>query len=157
VLFIFAGQFANSSARAENKLPKGAVIVKAGDTFTLPQDLELTGDAVLEIRGTPEKRCVLAGNNHRIKTKHPWTGQLKLAHCDIQKLGTNDEHALSLAVSGSGEIAIENCTFDESGSVHIVHLDNSDVRFCHNLVRENSLVPSVKLIDKSRSFLVTEG
>lgn len=158
-LFVFLGHMGTPrrASAAEKLPPKGSIIVSAGETLSFTKDLELTGDAVLELNGTPQKRCVLAGNNYRIKTRHPWTGRLKITHCDIQKLGTKDEHALSLGASGSSEIAIESCTFDESSSIHIVHMDNSAVRFRHNLVRENSLVPSEKLIDKSRSFFVAEG
>src|SRR5262249_62373420 len=95
--------------------------------------------------------------NHRIKNKTPWTARLTISHCDIEKLGTKDEHALSIVATGNSEIVVEHSVFDESSSIHIVHHDNCAVRFRHNLVRDNSLVPSVKLIGPSRSFFVAEG
>jgi hypothetical protein len=145
-------------AGAEKKSPpKGSVIVPAGKTFTLTKDLELSGDAVFEVNGTPGKRCVLIGNNHRIKTRYPWKGRLRITHCDIRKLGTKEGHALDIGAHGNAEITIENSRFDESSSIHLVHADTSTVRFRHNVVLENSLVPAVKLIDKSRSVFVAEG
>jgi hypothetical protein len=46
----------------------GSVVVEAGQTHTLTADLMLNGGDVLDIRGTPEKPCALAGNRHRIRS-----------------------------------------------------------------------------------------
>src|SRR4051794_26175818 len=43
-------------------------VVEPGQTLTLDEDLVLAGNDSLEVRGTPEKRCTLVGNNHRIRS-----------------------------------------------------------------------------------------
>src|SRR5262249_55747825 len=71
-------------------LPKAAaesVVVEAGKTHTLTADLVLNGDDVLDIRGTPEKPCVLVGNRHRIRSGPKWTGSIRITHCTIRDLG----------------------------------------------------------------------
>src|SRR5262245_57560140 len=71
-------------------LPTPAVTdptVEAGQTLTLKEDLVLSGDDVLEIKGTAEKRCKLVGNGHRIRSKGQWTGSVRIRHCDVSKLG----------------------------------------------------------------------
>ena len=42
-------------------------VIEAGKSHTLTADLVLTGDDVLEVRGTAEKPCTLIGNNHRMQ------------------------------------------------------------------------------------------
>jgi hypothetical protein len=44
------------------------LVVEAGQTYTLHEDVILDGDAVLEVRRTPEKPCALVGNRHRIRS-----------------------------------------------------------------------------------------
>src|SRR6516165_4050573 len=72
------------SASAARAAP---LVVEAGQTHTLHEDVILNGDAVLEVRGTPEKPCVLAGNRHRIRSAGKWAGSLKITHCTIRNLG----------------------------------------------------------------------
>src|SRR5262245_48451717 len=71
-------------------LPPSAVadqVVEAGQTLALKEDLVLSGDESLDIKGTAERRCTLLGNGHRIRTKAPWTGSVRIRHCDVRKLG----------------------------------------------------------------------
>src|SRR5262245_57410069 len=99
------------------------VVVEAGQTHTLTEDLVLNGADTLEINGTAEKPCSLVGNRHRVRSGDNWTGSLKITHCTIQKLGGlqrrsdatglitgNGSAAFDLKVGGKGDITIENCT-----------------------------------------------
>lgn len=149
--------------------PAARHIVEAGQTHTLTHDLVLTGDDVLEVKGTPEKRCALVGNNHRIRSGDRWTGSVKITHCTIQKLGAParvadkaqrleaEFHAFDLKVSGKGSVTIEHCTFDESSSVHIQNDEDSAATFRNNNVLDNSLVAIDKDIAKSAHCFVARG
>src|SRR5690242_17760252 len=61
--------------------------VEAGQTLSLKEDLVLTGEESLDVKGTAERRCTLAGNGFRIRTKGPWTGCVRIRHCDVRRLG----------------------------------------------------------------------
>src|SRR4051812_4803780 len=65
----------------------GPVVVGAGQTYTLDEDLVLKGDDLLDVQGTPEKPCILVGNRHGIRSDGKWTGSLKIAYCTIRDLG----------------------------------------------------------------------
>src|SRR5438046_359445 len=100
------------------------VVIEAGQTHTLPEDLVLDGEDVLEIQGKPEKPCTLVGNRHCIRSGPKWTGSLKITHCTIRDLGNLPQRmsdglisgpgaaALDLRVTGKGGLTIEHCTFD---------------------------------------------
>src|SRR5437879_4904370 len=67
------------SARADVSLPRenvsvtaANVVVEAGKTHILLEDLVLTGADVLEVKGTREQPCTIIGNNHRIRTDGKW-------------------------------------------------------------------------------------
>src|SRR5262249_29147631 len=146
-----------------------SLIIEPGQTHTLKDDLVLTGNDVLEIKGAPEQRCTLIGNNHRIRTGDKWTGFVKIGHCTLQKLGDRAKntadgqrvgtefHAFDLKVLGKGSVIIENCTFDESSSVQIQNDENSTTTFRNNTVLENSLVAIDKDIGKSAHCFVARG
>src|SRR4051794_3207735 len=59
----------------------------AGQSLSLKADLVLTGDDVLEVRGTADKRCTVDGNGHRVRTAPGWRGHVRVAHCDLRGLG----------------------------------------------------------------------
>src|SRR5262245_18525669 len=65
--------------------PAGAMnmVIDAGGSLTLKNDLVLPGDDVLEIKGTAAKRCKLRGNGYRIRSKGKWTGSVRIRYCDI--------------------------------------------------------------------------
>src|SRR5262249_2569539 len=100
------------------------VVVEAGQTHTLTADLVLNGDDVLDIRGTPEQPCVLAGNRYRIRSGPQWTGSLRITHGQIRDLGGLPKRAadgrvagpgaaaIELKVAGQGRVTIEHCTLD---------------------------------------------
>src|SRR5437763_1871137 len=68
-------------------LPAAPLIIEAGQTHTLKEDIILNGDDALEVRGTAEKPSVLVGNRHRIRSGAKWTGCLKITHCTMRDLG----------------------------------------------------------------------
>src|ERR1044071_1323157 len=63
------------------------VVVEAGQTHTLTEDLVLNGADTLEIKGAAEKPCTLVGGRHRIRSGNNWTGSLKITHCPVKDLG----------------------------------------------------------------------
>jgi hypothetical protein len=144
-------------------------VLEPGQTLNLKEDLVLTGDAVLDVRGTPEMRCTIAGNNHQIRSDGKWTGSVKIRHCTLQKLGgqprlTDDGQrlarefpALDLKIAGAGSIVIEHCSFDESSSVHVQTDGKSTAVFRGNTIPENSIVAIDKDIGKSADSFVARG
>jgi hypothetical protein len=144
-------------------------VVEAGKTHTLMEDLVLTGDDVLEVKGTAEKPCTIVGNNHRIHSEGKWSGSVKITHCTLRKLGARakspddqqrlgtETHAFDLKAAGKGSITIEHCTFDESSSVQIQNDERSATSFRNNTVLDNSLVAIDKDIAKSAHCFVARG
>lgn len=61
----------------------------AGETLTLAEDLVLAGADTLEIAGTAEKHCAVAGKGFRIATQEKWSGRLKITYCDFAGLGSD--------------------------------------------------------------------
>lgn len=145
------------------------IIIEAGKTHTLSEDLVLNGDDALEIRGTPEKPCILVGDRHSIRTGAKWTGSIKIAHCTIRELGglpkrTADglvkgpgEFAFVLKVMGKGAVAIEECTFDACSAVRLKTDDAATANFRKNTVLENSVVAISKDLANSGDFFEATG
>jgi hypothetical protein len=143
--------------------------IPPGETLELKEDFVLTGDDVLEINGTAEKRCTLVGNDFCIRSEGNWTGSIKLRHCDVKGLGaavkfTEDKSriqsefpALRLVVGGKGSLVVEDCVFDASGAVHLQNDGESTTVFRNNTILENTLAHANKDIDKSRPCFVAKG
>src|SRR5579872_1751189 len=64
-----------------------SIVVEAGQTHTLNEDLVLSGPDTLEIKGTADRPCTLVGNRHRVRSGTNWTGSLTITHCTIKDLG----------------------------------------------------------------------
>src|SRR6516225_4550210 len=95
--------------------------LKAGENLPVSEDFVLSGDDVLEIHGTPEKRCRIDGNGHTIKTSGKWTGRIKITHCDFRGLGSASKPVLDVTSHGEGDkIVIEHCEFHACGAIHVV-------------------------------------
>jgi hypothetical protein len=153
--------------------PSGAraapLLVEAGQTHTLHEDVILSGDDVLEVRGTAEKPSVLVGNRHRIRSDGKWTGSLKITHCTLRDLGglprrTADDRvqgpgdpAFDLKVAGQGRIVIEHCTFDACSALHLQTDETSTASFRHNTVRENTTIAISKDIGNSGDCFTATG
>jgi hypothetical protein len=144
-------------------------VVEAGKTLELKEDLVLSGSDVLEVKGTADQRCTIAGNNHRIRTAEKWNGSVTIRHCTLQKLGSpakvtddgqrlsTEFHALDLRVLGKGSVSIENCTFDECSSVQIQNDEQSTATFRNNTVLDNTLVAIDKDVAKSAHCFMARG
>jgi hypothetical protein len=145
------------------------LIVEAGQTYTLHEDVILSADDVLEVRGTPEKPCVLVGNRHRIRSGGKWTGSLKITHCTIRDLGglprraADDrvqgpgEAAFDLKVTGKGSVVIEHCTLDACSALHLQTDEASTASFRHNRVLENAAIAISKDIGNSGDCFTATG
>lgn len=145
------------------------VVVEGGQAHTLSADLVLDGDDVLEIRGTREQPCILAGNRHRIRSGEKWTGSLKISHCTIRDLGGlplraadglvsgPGPSAIELKVAGEGSVTIEHSTFDACSAIHVQNDNASTTTFRHSTVLENSVVAISKDIGNSGDAFIAIG
>jgi hypothetical protein len=145
------------------------LVVKAGQTHTLHEDVILNGDDVLEVRGTAEKPSTLGGNRHRIRSGDKWTGSLKITHCTIRDLGglprrTADDRvqgpgdpAFDLKVAGKGSVVIEHCTLDACSALHLRTDGESTATYCHNTVLENAVIAISKDIGNSGDCFTAIG
>src|SRR4051794_16021294 len=127
VVFTAAGLLALATAGAA----VADHVVQVGQTLTLTEDLVLSGNESLEIKGTPDRRCTLAGNGHGIRSKGEWTGSIRIRYCELHQLGapaklTADGRriaaefsALDLTISGRGGLVVEHCVFDACAAVHL--------------------------------------
>ena len=138
-------------------LALGDTLLEAGQTLTLTEDLVLADGDVLEIRGTPEKRCAIEGNGRRILTKEKWTGRVKITSCDVRGLGTTKAHALELKAAGKASIVLDRCTFDGSGSVWMRTDGDADARVTNCTSLESSVVAVDKAREKSFPFFIASG
>lgn len=145
------------------------IVVEAGKTHTLNDDLVLDGDDVLEVRGTTEKPCILVGDRYRIRSGPKWTGAIKITHTTIRRLGGvprisadgllkgSGPPAFDLKVAGKGSFNIEHCTFDECSEIRL-HTDGAaTASFRHNIVLENSMVAISKDVGNSGDFFTATG
>ena len=146
------------------------VVVEAGQTHTLTEDLVLNGTDTLEIKGTAEKPCSLVGNRHRIRSGDKWTGSVKITHCTIKNLGGlqkrsdktglyvgNGLPAFDLKVGGKGDITIENCTLDACSAIHLQTNDNSTAVIRNNTILDTSVVAITKNVEHSGDAFLATG
>lgn len=133
------------------------IVVDAGQTHTLQADLVLNGDDVLEIKGTADKPCVLAGNAHVIRSGAKWTGSIRITHCTIQKLGATGTPGIDLKQSGNGSIVIEHCALDACSTIQIQNDDSSATRFRNNNILETSTVAMSKDIANAAHCFIARG
>src|SRR5947209_3088739 len=120
--------------------------LRAGDVLGIAEDLVLSGDDVLEVRGTPEQPCRIDANGQQIRTQGDWTGWVKVAHCEFRGLGSARKAALDLNATGDGDrIVIEHSTFHACGAVHLANAGNSATVFRRNTLRATALVPVTNL------------
>jgi hypothetical protein len=153
--------------------PAGAhadsLIIEAGQTHTLKDDLVIDGYDTLEIRGTADKPCILIGNRHRIVTGPKWTGSLHITHTTIRDLGGLPKRAadglvsgpgapaFDLKVAGNGSVTIENCTLEACSAIQLQTDGSSTASFRNNTVLESSVVAISKDIGNSGDFFTATG
>jgi hypothetical protein len=146
-----------------------SIIIAAGQTHTLHEDLVLKGNDVLEIQGTAARPCLLVGNRHCIRSGPSWVGALKITYCTIRDLGGLPQRgadglvkgpglaALDVKVTGQGAVAVEHCTLDACAAIRLQTDGASTAAFRHNTVLENSVVAISKDIGHSGDFFTATG
>jgi len=138
-------------------LAAGDTVIEAGQTLTLAEDRVLSGPDSLEVRGTPDRRCVIVGNGHSIRSDGRWTGRLKIRDCDVRGLGTARIHALDLKAEDQAGILLDRCTFDGSSSISLRTDGASEARVTACIVLENSTVAVDKAREKSFPVFIARG
>jgi hypothetical protein len=124
--------------------------LKPGDVLGIGEHLVLSGDDVLEVRGTREKPCRIDANCQQIKTTSDWRGWIKVHNCEFRGLGSAKLAAVDVAAFGSGDkIVIENSSFHACGAIHLANNDNSGTIFRNNVLNANSMVPVTNLPNES--------
>jgi hypothetical protein len=154
---------------APTAISAASLVVEAGQTHELAEDLVLDGDDNLEIGGTSAKPCVLVGNRHRIRTGPKWSGSLEISHCLLKELGELPKRnkqgqikgsgaaALELKATGRASILIERSVLDACSGVQLQIDDESTATFRHNTVLENSVVAISKDIADSGDAFTAGG
>jgi hypothetical protein len=128
---------------APKATPSTKKVVNADKTWTLTEDLVLTGADSLEVNGTKEKPCTIIGSGRQIKTAgESWTGHIIMRYCTVRDLGTAAKPAMVLSQHGKSSVDIRYSTFDASSNIELVTNDASDVTYSHNTVLENALYPA---------------
>jgi hypothetical protein len=151
------------------RISAGEQVIEAGQTLSLKEDLIVTGSESLDIKGTPDRRCMLTGNGHSIRTKGEWNGSVRIRNCDLKQLGgeaklTADGRriavefpAIELTISGKGALVIENCVFDACAAIHVQNDGESTTTIRGNTFKENTLARADKDVDKSLPCFVARG
>lgn len=146
-----------------------SIVVEAGQTHALTDDLVLDGNDTLEVRGSADKPCVFEGKRHSIRSSPKWTGSLKITHCTIRELGgtpkLSDEglvrgpgaNAIDLKIGGKGTVVIEDCKFDACSGIRLQTDDASSATFRNNTVLESSVVAMSKDIANSGDSFTASG
>jgi len=114
--------------------------VGAGETLTLTQNLVLVDGDTFDAEGTADAPCTIEGAGFSISAAEGWMGSFTARHCTFHSVGTTANHALELSISGTGEIRIEDSTFDACADVIITTFDGPSVEILRNTVLDNSLV-----------------
>jgi hypothetical protein len=141
-----------------SRAPGASRTLKPGVVLAISEDFVLSGDDVLEINGTAEKRCRIDGNGQTIKTNGKWTGRVKITHCDIRGMGGITRPVFDLTAGGDGnQIVLENCDFHACGAIHIANTGQSATIFRNNLIRESSMVPVTNLPSESPPVIRISG
>ena len=124
--------------------------LKAGEVLGVSEDLVLSGDDVLEVRGTAERPCRLDGNGGQVRSLPGWRGHVKVAHCEFRGLGSARKAALDLTAAGAGDrIVVEHSVFHACGAVHLANEGSAATVFRHNTLHASSMVPVTNLPSES--------
>jgi len=90
------------------------VTVAAGQEFTLPADVVLTGSDTFTAGDANGARCKILGgpmNFGFLADKDAgWKGALIIRNCDIVGVGNDSLEGFLLTVAGKGQVIIENST-----------------------------------------------
>ena len=135
----------------------GDTVVEAGQTLTLTEDLVLKGVDSLDVRGTKEARCTIAGNGHSIRTADSWTGKIRINACDLRGLGGPRDHAIETKGSGASEVLLDGSLFDGCSSLSIRTDERSTARVTNCTLLDSSTVVVDKAREKSLPIVVARG
>jgi hypothetical protein len=124
--------------------------LQPGQVLGISESIVLSGDDVLEVKGTAEKPCRIDANGQQIRTAANWKGRIKVSHCEFRGLGGSKLAALDLTASGKGDrIVIESSQFHACGAIHLRNEDESGTVFRNNTIRATSMVPVTNLPSES--------
>jgi hypothetical protein len=127
----------------------GSRTLEAGALLGIGEDIVLTGDDVLEVKGSPTRPCRIDANGQQIRTAGHWHGRIVIRHCEFRGLGSARTPALDVSASGAGRIVIEGSAFHACGAVHLRNDGTSATVFRNNTLRATSLVPVSNLPSES--------
>jgi hypothetical protein len=107
-------------------------------TVTLDADVLIQGGEGYELAGTPDARIRLEGNGHRIVSDGAPMGSLTFRYVDVVDLGsrTNGTEP-AIQISTSGNVTIEDSTFDSSNTLDIAIQGSSTASIRRNVFRSN--------------------
>ncbi len=132
--------------------------LRPGEVLGISEDLVLSGDDTLDLRGSPERPCRVDANGQTIRASGDWTGRVVVHHCEFRGLGSATAPALDLAASGDGDaIVIEDSVFHACGAIHLANHGNSATVFRNNHVRASSFVPVTNLPSSSPPIFRATG
>jgi hypothetical protein len=124
--------------------------LQPGQVLGISEDLVLSGDDVLDVRGTAEKPCRIDANCQQIRTAPDWTGRVRVSHCEFRGLGSAKKPALDLTATADGDrIVIERSSFHACGAIHLTNDGTSATVFRHNTIHATSMVPVTNLPSES--------
>jgi len=108
----------------------------------LTADVTLSGSTGYELVGTADKRIRLNGNGHSITSSNGASGPLTLKFVDVFDLGdrTNTVQP-SMSVTTTGQVTIEDSSFDSSNTVQITQGGSKTASIQRNLFRSNMRQP----------------
>src|SRR5882672_11295396 len=99
------------------------VTVAAGQEFTLPADVVLTGSDTFTAGDANGARCKILGgpmNFGFLADKDAgWKGALIIRNCDIVGVGNDSLEGFLLTVAGKGQVIIENSTLSMGGLIEL--------------------------------------
>lgn len=138
-------------------LAAGDVVVPAGQTLTLTEDLVLSGADRLDVQGSKSERCTIVGNGHSIRTAENWAGRIVITFCDLRGLGAPTVPALAVRAAGQGEVILRYGVFDACSSISLRTDGNSAARIVGCVFQENATVAVDKAREKSLPIIVASG
>jgi hypothetical protein len=107
-------------------------------TVTLDADVLIKGGEGYELAGTPDARIRLEGNGHRIISDGAPMGRLTFKYVDVVDLGSRtDGTEPAIQITTSGNVTIEDSTFDTSTTLDICIQDGAAASIRRNVFRSN--------------------
>src|SRR5262249_41942868 len=129
-------------------LDSDPVLVTVGDPPAYDKTIDLTDDVVISgnqdyaLTGSADKRIRLNGHGHAITSSDGATGKVTLQFVDVFDLGdATDTSKLAADVTTSGDVTIEDCTFDTSDTLSFTLGGSAQSSIRRNTFRSNMRMP----------------